>query len=147
MPNYKSDFIIFLVDDDTDDQGLFSDALQKIDLNYQLRTFDDGVTLINSLYHSLPLPDFIFLDLYMPLMDGEECLRDIRQIEKCKHIPVIIYSTSYNPEQIAHLFSMGANRFIQKSTSFAALIASLERALIFARDSGVTGEPMFDLVQ
>lgn len=61
-----------------------------------------------------PLPDFIFLDIRMPRIDGKKCLVEIKKDERLKNIPVIIYTTSKGVEESKELRDMGAFHFISK---------------------------------
>uniref|UniRef100_UPI0040480E6E response regulator n=1 Tax=Mariniflexile sp. TaxID=1979402 RepID=UPI0040480E6E len=85
--------LIYLADDDNEDRMLFKEALDEIDLDVYIEDFDNGVTLMDQLLKAENLPDAIYLDLNMPLMNGEECLNDIRNEPKLSHIQIIIYST------------------------------------------------------
>ncbi|MBW8201123.1 response regulator [Flagellimonas abyssi] len=112
---------IFLADDDEDDRLFFSEALKEIPLSIETSTFADGVCLMENLYSDEKLPDVIFLDLNMPMMNGFECLSDIRNDEKFKNIPVIIYSTSFLKTEIERLHRMGAAGYLRKPTSYNQL--------------------------
>src|SRR6266487_683666 len=92
----KSKAALFLLaDDDADDQQLFKEALNEIDKSIRCLTASSGEEALNKLKTDLKqLPDYIFLDLNMPRMNGLECLVEIKKTNTLKHIPVIIYSTS-----------------------------------------------------
>ena len=79
---------IFLADDDVDDCSLFEDALREVSKETKLTTANDGKELMTKLEDIIPPPpDVIFLDLNMPLMNGYECLAEIRATQKYKNIP------------------------------------------------------------
>ncbi|HZJ20799.1 MAG TPA: response regulator [Pricia sp.] len=121
---------IFLADDDDDDRQLFQEALAKISDFVNIITFDNGVSLIDQLLKTHEkLPDAIFLDLNMPLMNGEECLADIRNESIFAQVPIIIYSTSLDRAKVEYLYEKGANRYLQKPSSFAHLKSALEKCL------------------
>ena len=120
---------IYLADDDQEDQKIFSLALNEISSSIQITTFSNGVTLIDQLLSTTKLPDLIFLDLNMPLMNGEECLKDIRGDRKFLKIPIIIYSASFEIHRIEELFEIGATRYLQKPTTFNALKSTLQRTI------------------
>ena len=63
-------------------------------------------------------PDIIFLDINMPRKDGKTCLKEIREIEELKKVPVIMFSTSSHPTDIAETFKNGANLYISKSNFY-----------------------------
>lgn len=64
------------------------------------------------------LPDVIFLDLNMPYKSGKECLNEIRQNAKLKHIPIVIFSTSNSEIDIEETFKKGANLYFKKPIDF-----------------------------
>ncbi|MDX1364078.1 response regulator [Arenibacter latericius] len=126
---------IFLADDDEDDRMLFSEALKEQRPDSIILTFDNGVDLMASLLdRDQKLPDIIFLDLNMPLMNGEECLDDIRRELSLAFIPVIIYSTYLDPQKVDAVRDGGANKYLKKPESYTKLKESLEKALTSVLD-------------
>jgi DNA-binding response OmpR family regulator len=112
-------FKILLADDDPDDRELFTDAANNH--NADVDSVPNGVQLMKFLSQSDELPDFIFLDLNMPEKGGKECLQEIRQHERLKHLPVIIYSTSSSKRDIDDTYDLGADLYITKPNSFTQL--------------------------
>jgi CheY-like chemotaxis protein len=104
-----------LVDDDIDDIIIFQETLRKVDDKIQLFYVHDGKDAIDFLADSKGvLPGLIFLDINMPRMDGKECLRHLKQDEKLKHIPVLMYTTSSQSSDIEETMMTGAMAFITK---------------------------------
>ncbi|MDQ3051498.1 MAG: response regulator [Bacteroidota bacterium] len=129
-----SELHILLADDDEDDRQFFTDALTMIAPSLKLTTVQDGEELIKKLKKSKSeLPDFIFLDLNMPYKNGLECLKEIKSMDTMKNIPVLIYSTSTNSDQIETTYQNGANLYIQKPNNFDGIIRVLKT--IFSVDS------------
>ncbi|WP_299800697.1 response regulator [uncultured Maribacter sp.] len=127
---------VFLADDDSDDRTFFSDALREIPVQTKISEFNNGVDLMAGLLSNTDeKPDVIFLDLKMPMMDGFECLADIRDLEKYADTPVIIYSTSYHPKEITRLNEMGASLYLQKPSSYNQLKTLLHKCLRYVNDS------------
>ncbi|WP_339839474.1 response regulator [uncultured Maribacter sp.] len=120
---------IYLADDDKEDREFLLEALDEIPLRTQVTQFNNGVDLMDKLFSDEVLPDVIFLDLYMPIMDGFECLTDIRNFAKFANIHVIVYSTTYRQREVNQLKEDGANQFIQKSTSFKTLKTLIHKSL------------------
>jgi len=85
---------ILLVDDDEDDQFLFTDALAEIDRSIRLEIAFNGLDALAALHKAAVLPDVIFMDIYMPLMNGLDCLRRLKAIERLKNIPVVVLSAT-----------------------------------------------------
>lgn len=111
--------VILLADDDEDDRFLFEEALNEIQLAApaHLVSVRDGEQLMEVL-SSTDLPDMLFLDLNMPRKNGFQCLFEIRKNEKLKDLPVIIFSTSYQPDAIDKLYEGGAQYYIRKPSNF-----------------------------
>lgn len=127
---------VFLADDDSDDRTFFSDALREIPIQTKISEFNNGVDLMAELLsNTAEQPDVIFLDLKMPMMDGFECLADIRDLEQYKNTPVIIYSTSYHPKEIDRLNEMGASLYLQKPSSYNQLKTLLHKCLRYVNNA------------
>ncbi|WP_372752523.1 response regulator [Mariniflexile sp.] len=126
----QKSLLIYLADDDNEDRMLFKEALDELNMNVKIKDFDNGVTLMEHLLmKNKPLPDAIYLDLNMPLMNGEECLSDIRNESFLAHIPVIIYSTYIDEVMTDRLKSNGANWYLMKPNSFSKLKSLLQKSL------------------
>lgn len=120
---------LYLADDDEEDREIFMDALEEIPLNTEVTQFDDGVDLMDNLFSVETLPDVIFLDLYMPIMDGFECLLDIRNFSKFDDIKIVVYSTSFVQREVNQLKEDGADQYLQKPSSFRDLKELLLKSL------------------
>ena len=111
---------ILLVDDDLDDQLFFVDAINEIEPNLNCSIANNGLEAMDYLKKIPPPPSLIFLDLNMPLMNGFECLAQLKKTIGYKEIPVIIFTTSNNPADKALTISMGATMFYTKPPDFIA---------------------------
>ncbi len=140
----KKEWIIFLVDDDPDDRDLFAEAMRETEYIVHFKNFASGTSLLKELENLAALPDMIFLDLYMPKMDGEACLRAVRKVRRFKSIPIIIYSTIFDLERIAHLFELGANRYLRKPSTFSALKTALQRTIMSISQNPVGGHAVIN---
>ena len=124
---------ILLADDDADDRMLFEEALKEIDKQTQLTTANDGEELMDILDKKTQSGSFIiFLDLNMPKKNGFECLKQIRETENLKDVPVIVYSTSCQEEAINKMYEYGASYYICKPNNFKKLKTSIQH--IFSID-------------
>jgi len=114
-----------LVDDDEDDREIFIIALRDVGEHIGCVLASDGMDALEKLRTAEVLPDFIFIDLNMPRMDGKECIAEIKKDERLNDIPVVIYSTSSNATDRADAARLGALHFFTKPPSIAALSAAL----------------------
>lgn len=130
---------IFLAEDDVDDRVFFEDALKGLNLQTELVISGDGEELMKALEETVPpKPYVIFLDLNMPRKNGFECLREIRESNKLKDIPVVVLSTSDHENIVESTYAMGANLYLRKPTSYLLLKKAIE--MVLATDL-VTGGP------
>ena len=121
---------LVLADDDMDDCIFFKEALEELSHVTDLTTVHDGVALMRLLKDGAePLPHAVYLDLNMPLKTGFECLTEIKQSEKLKHLPVFIFSTSFNPDVVKNLRERGATHYIRKPADFSDLKNVISKSL------------------
>lgn len=120
---------ILLIDDDKDDQALFREAVSDIAPDVECSFADNGIAGLRLLQSDRPLPDLLFLDVNMPLMDGRETLRLIRKDPRFQSLSIIMYSTSNSSRDVEWFFQMNT-RYIVKPTCFEKLKAILREELM-----------------
>lgn len=118
--------IILLADDDWDDTEMFCEALADIDENIICHCAENGDVALKMLKDHDKIPGIIFLDLNMPVMNGWECLKEIKQDERYKDIPVIMISTSSHKNDMETAASLGALCYFVKPNTFKDLKQVLE---------------------
>ena len=119
---------IFYADDDPVDIVFFTRALKRIDPDIKCITATDGVEALDKLFSQTQKPAAIFIDLYMPKLDGIECVIAIKRNKDLKRIPIIIISNAINKKEIDQFNRLGVYYFLSKST-FEDLEASLRNIL------------------
>jgi CheY-like chemotaxis protein len=120
---------IFYADDDEDDREIFCIAIQQINPSIKVTFSRDGQEALKILNAQSILPDFIFLDVNMPKMNGAECLIELKSDHRLKNIPVVMYSTTSDTNEINKLIQLGAKDFIVKVPSFEKLRDSIHKVL------------------
>ena len=129
---------IILAEDDEDDRLFFKEALLGITIPTHLTTLNDGEHLMQHLYElDQVLPHVLFLDINMPLKSGFDCLAEIKCNEKFNTLPVIIFSTSFDKEEINKLHELGANYYMRKPSGFLRLKEIIERSLDLMLTTGL----------
>lgn len=114
--------MVMIVDDDADDRELFCEALHEVDTSVQCIACSSGTEALNMLKGGPQLvPDYIFLDLNMPRMNGWQCLHELKRMDGFKDVAVVIYTTSKIPEDTRNSKNRGALHFITKPNSFSDL--------------------------
>src|SRR5690349_18336029 len=119
----------FLIDDDVDDQEFFDMAIKDTYLKPACHFCNDCSQALGLLKIADFIPDYIFLDLNMPGMNGTECLAELKKMAHLEGIPIIIYSTSSDARLISEIKSLGATDFIIKPTELSNLTAILDQML------------------
>ena len=120
---------ILLVDDDEDDQLIFTDAIGEVSYDFQCITASNGLEAMLHLQTVSPAPSLIFIDLNMPYMNGFDCLRQIKNDNRFKDIPIIVFTTSDNPSDKALSEELGAQMFLTKTDDFELLKSKLAEIL------------------
>lgn len=126
--------VILMADDDPDDRLLIQEAIEEAGVQSDLFFVEDGEELMDFLRREgiyegrtdLPLPGLILLDLNMPRKDGREALKDIREDQRLRRIPIVILTTSKSEDDIYRTYDMGANSYITKPVSFESLVHMVE---------------------
>jgi CheY-like chemotaxis protein len=127
---------ILLAEDDNDDMDIFIEALSEINKDINVKTFYNGQRLLEALRKNNYLPDIVFLDLNMPVLNGFECLKVIKETTLWNNVKVVILSTSSNPEQIKTAYKLGADLYITKSANFLDYRGNLKKCLdLYFNDS------------
>jgi CheY-like chemotaxis protein len=122
--------VLLMADDDEDDCLLMREAVHEVFRSDDFHCVRDGQALMDYLFRrgiytdpeTFPLPDLILLDLNMPGKNGLQTLEEIKQHRLFKTIPVLIFSTSKEQDEIDLCYKLGANSYITKPVSFDQLI-------------------------
>ncbi len=110
---------ILLVEDNKNDAFLVREALEEQDFLKELYHVVNGAEAIKFLqkekpYDTVVMPDLILMDINMPVMDGHEALKKIKSIEKVKHIPILMLTTSSRKEDILKAYNEQTSSYIVK---------------------------------
>ncbi|MGA9382151.1 MAG: response regulator [Phormidium sp.] len=131
MNKYSPNFTILMANDDRAVHLLIEEALQEIHLAVEIFCVINGEDLLDYLYRrgeyasliNLPIPQLILLDLNMPKLDGKEVLRQLKSNSSdWRHIPIVVFTTSYQQGDMRDCYTLGANSFIVKPMTFARLV-------------------------
>ena len=121
----KEHYNILLVEDNADHVELIMEALQNGGLMNQITVVHDGEEALDYIYRrgkylalDPPEPDFIILDIKLPIKDGFEVLREIKKNTRLKTIPIVLLTTSGTESEIEKGYKLGANSFVIKPLNF-----------------------------
>lgn len=115
--------LILIVDDEEGIRETLSEILE--DEGYQVIMASTGEEAINIFQKEIP--DLVFLDIWLPGMDGIEALRVIKNLKR--EVPVIMISGHGTIELVVKAMQMGARDFIEKPLSLDRVVISAKNAL------------------
>ena len=118
---------IFLVDDDADDPLFFMEALSQIENTSLYDIANNGKEALMRLKNSVVLPDLIFMDINMPVMNGMECLAEIVKNPQIRNIPIVMLTSATEKIELAR--KLGAKAFLKKSCDSRVLREQLEQMI------------------
>lgn len=119
---------ILIAEDDADDRFLLQAAFEENGFRDRLHFVGNGVEVLEFLNASnahASYPRFILLDLNMPKKDGREVLRELKADPGLAQIPVVIFSTTNNEQEMRRCYELGANSYITKPNSFESLLKTV----------------------
>ena len=126
----KDAFTCYIIDDDIDDLEIFEMALNKVDENIKLRSAYDCVEGLEELkVDDTFVPDYIFLDINMPKMNGLQCLPELKKLDHLKDAKIIMYSTSSDDDVKRATKRLGADDFLVKPPTVSGLVFGLSQIL------------------
>lgn len=99
---------VLLVEDNKSDVRIIKKALDKHNVHVE----NDGEEAIEYLKNNRP--NLIILDLNLLKVDGKEVIRFIKSHPQLRTIPVVVYTTSRNKDDIDQLYRLGANAYVSK---------------------------------
>lgn len=105
---------ILLVEDNPDDERLTRRALRRGNLANPVVVARNGEEALRQVFGPDPLPCMVLLDLKLPKVDGLEVLRQIRDSDRTRLLPVVILTSSSEDRDIIESYSLGANSYVRK---------------------------------
>lgn len=108
---------ILLVEDNPDDAALALRAFRRYGPAGQLVTAESAEAALELLARRGP-PRLVLLDLQLPRMGGLELLRQLRQSESTRRLPVVVMTSSDEEHDIRTAYDYGANSYLRKPVNF-----------------------------
>lgn len=137
-----------LADDDHDDADLFCEALTRAAPGTKCDTVENGLELFEALSkENAEKPDVIFLDINMPMMNGWESLKKLKNSSRYQSIPVIMYSTSSARQDIDMAYRLGALLFVTKPEDMRELAHILKIVASTSQESLLSELKRFESVK
>ena len=125
-----AEYPILLVDDDPDDIVITVRAFKQGKIRNKLYVVEGGEQALYFLwkgkgYEDVPVPCLILLDLKMPKVNGFDVLKQIKQDEELKSIPVIVLTSSESDGDVEKAYQLGCNNYITKPVKFENFIKTV----------------------
>jgi CheY-like chemotaxis protein len=136
---------LLLVEDGAAEAQIVQRALRALGRDVVLCVLRDGQEAVDYLLgngrfadgRNKPFPDLVLLDLHMPRLDGLEVLAQIRKHPATKALPVVVWTTSCELDDIRAAYAAGANSYIEKPHDYERLRAVLDTVLRYWLDTAL----------
>jgi CheY-like chemotaxis protein len=116
---------ILLVEDDPGHARLIEKNLRRANINNSIAVVSDGQQAVDYLFHQgkyaglqMPTPLLVLLDLNLPVLDGYQVLQKMKGNPHTKPIPVIILTTTDDPQEIMKCYELGCNVYVTKPVNY-----------------------------
>lgn len=133
MPRKFASPILIVEDSDEDYEALVW-ALRKVDPSYATMRCADGDDALDYLFRrgvyappaAAPRPAIVLLDLNLTSVDGAEVLQQSKADEDLRLIPVVVWTNSADPQDVARSYRSGANSYMLKRLDLDAFVREVE---------------------
>jgi len=130
-----SERIILLVEDNPNDEALTLRALKKSNILNPVVVARDGAEALDYLFcrgayqarRPAENPELVLLDLKLPKIDGLEVLRQMREDERTKLLPVVVLTSSVEEQDVLRGYALGANSYVRKPVDFDQFVDAVKQ--------------------
>jgi two-component system, response regulator len=135
----KNNSRILLVEDNRDHQELTLMTLAENNVLNEVVVVSDGIEALEYLFgtgryagrDAREVPALILLDLKLPKIGGIEVLRQVREDERTRYVPVVILTSSSEEEDIVASLQSGANSYVRKPVDFGRFVEQVQRLQVY----------------
>lgn len=129
------DKVILLVEDNPRDEALTRRALKKSNIVNEVVVARDGVEALDYLFGTgthagrdmTVMPQLILLDLKLPKLDGLQVLQRVRSSARTKRLPVVVFTSSSEEEDMIKSYDLGANSYVRKPVDFEQFLEATKQ--------------------
>ena len=123
----KNPATLILVEDNPADVHLIRFALEQTAPKVQLMHFADGQSFLQYLEdHPGFRPACLLLDLNLPMLSGHQILENVRRNSKFNYLPIIIFTSSSDLQDVEQAYRLGANAYVKKPLELDDLVDILQ---------------------
>lgn len=122
---------ILVIEDDSDDQEIFSQIFSKLNYPNEVMFFSDGYKALAYITNSNVQPFMIVSDINMPKLNGFELRRKIHNNEelRIRCIPYLFFTSGADRKAVTDAYSMSAQGFFIKPSSMSELENTLRKII------------------
>ncbi|HYR77098.1 MAG TPA: response regulator [Pyrinomonadaceae bacterium] len=126
--------VILLVEDNPRDEALTLRALKKSNIVNDVIVAHDGVEALDYFFREAAsgesekvMPQLVLLDLKLPKLNGLEVLRRLRATESTRRLPVVVFTSSSEEEDMLKSYELGANSYVRKPVEFEQFLEATKQ--------------------
>ncbi len=134
----KKEVAILIAEDDEGHASLIKKNLKRAGISNEIIHFKDGEEILEFLMksnngrHREPGTAYLLLlDIRMPKVDGVEVLRQVKQDEELRKIPVIMITTTDDPREVENCHRLGCSNYITKPIDYDKFVESIKQLGLF----------------
>jgi two-component system response regulator len=140
QPITRQGTILLLVEDNPDDEKQFMLAFQSSRILNQVLVARDGAEALDMMFtpcrktggNLWDMVQAVFLDLKLPKIDGLEVLRRLRDDDRTKNLPIVVFTSSNEQEDIVKSYGLGADGYIRKPVESNQFLEAVRHAGLFS---------------
>lgn len=126
---------VLLVEDDPNDEELALVAFRKLGFRNEIKVIREGSEALDYLFNQGVYKDkgastslrIILLDLKLPKVDGLEVIKQIKQHNETKTIPIIVLSSSNHESDVRSSYKLGVNSYVVKPVDFDRYVKTVQK--------------------
>ena len=134
----KKEVVILIAEDDEGHASLIRKNLNRAGITNEIQHFKDGQEILDFLMKSnnghhrkSGTAYLLLLDIRMPKVDGVEVLRQVKQDEELRKIPVIMITTTDDPREVEKCHKLGCSNYITKPIDYDKFVESIKQLGLF----------------
>ncbi|KAA9346693.1 response regulator [Larkinella humicola] len=129
---------LLYVEDNPDDADVFGRVMRKMEKTISYKVINVGSEALDYLSaegkyqtETAPLPKLLLLDLDLSEYSGFDIIERARSLSRTRLLPIVVFSTSDNPQDISQSFQLGANAYVVKPGTYQSIGQLLRRLCDF----------------
>ena len=130
----SKEVVILIAEDDAGHARLIEKNLSRAGMHNRLQRFQNGQEILDFLFRhgSGPqrcgdTPYLLLLDIRMPKVDGVEVLRQVKEDETLRKLPIIMLTTTEDPREVQRCHSLGCNSYIVKPVDYEKFAEAIQK--------------------